>query len=88
MCAIATVTSSPTPSTTILKFRDSKISRIQPYISTYALPPPDTDARNYMQNENVSTVKYADVSKFPDKFHKKFGSQSKKKTSNNHDLLK
>lgn len=85
---IATVTSSPIPSSTIHKYRDSKISRIQPYTSIYSLPPPDTDARDYMQNENDSTVKYADVSKFPDKYHKKFGSQSKKKTSSNHELLK
>lgn len=88
MCSVA-VAAAPqsSPSTQMLrKYRDSKISRIQPYI-----PPASViDSRNHMQNENDATIKYFHANKFSEKYHahKKFGLEAKKERLNNHELLK
>lgn len=80
-------------STTLHKYRDSKISRIQPYV------PMDThraavatvlEPRNQMHNENDASIKYHHANKFGSEnhTHKKFGLETKKKGSSNHELLK
>lgn len=93
LCTLAVATAPPPqsgPSAMPRKFRDSKISRIQPYIHRDALTAPAIDSHNNLHNEDFdSTIKYYHTNKFPDKNHghKKFGFE-KKKVSSNHELFK
>lgn len=90
MCTLA-VAAAPPPgsSATPRRYRDSKISRIQPYVHKATLTAPAIDSNNNLHSEKESTIKYYHANKFMEKNHapKKFGID-KKKASSNHELLK
>lgn len=92
MCTLA-VTAAPSSSVgtsgTARKFRDSKISRIQPYVHTDTLTAPAFNSYNSLHNDNDATIKYYHANKFLEKSHghKKSG-YDKKKASTNHELFK
>lgn len=95
MCTLA-VAAAPSSSTgterlgTPRKLRDSKISRIQPYVHTDTLTAPAFNSYNNLQhNDNDANIKYYHANKFLEKNHghKKFG-YDKKKVASNHELFK
>lgn len=73
------------------KYRDSKISRIQPFnVHSETLTAPAVDSYNNLHSEKDSAIKYYHANKFLEKTahgHKKFGFE-KKKVSSNHELFK
>lgn len=103
MCTLAVATAPPPPSSgssasvprslaTPRKYRDSKISRIQPYNNVHSetLTAPAIDSYNNLHSEKDSAIKYYHANKFLEKTahgHKKFGFD-KKKVSSNHELFK
>lgn len=98
MCTLTLATAPPPPgssasvprsSATPRKYRDSKISRIQPYVHTETLTAPAIDSYNNLHSEKDSAIKYYHANKFLEKnhAHKKFGFD-KKKVSSNHELFK
>ncbi|XP_055311645.1 uncharacterized protein LOC129574154 isoform X2 [Sitodiplosis mosellana] len=98
MCTLTIATAPPPPgsstpisrsSATPRKFRDSKISRIQPYVHSETLTAPAVDTYNNFHSEKDSAIKYYHANKFLEKNHghKKFG-VDKKKVSSNHELFK
>lgn len=92
MCTLAVAAAPPPPnsSATPRKYRDSKISRIQPYVHTDDFAAPHIDSYNSLHNEKESTIKYYHANKFLDKSHghKKYAADKKKAQSSNHELLK
>lgn len=98
MCTLVVAAAPPPPPSQRLgtsavprKYRDSKISRIQPYVHKDVQMPPASNSYNNLHSEKDSTIKYYHANKFLEKNHahknKKFGNE-KKKVSSNHELFK
>lgn len=87
---VAAVPSSSSPSFSVHKFRDSKISRIQPLPSTFVHAENDANASAATAAAKAdATIKYYHADKFMDKNHAhKIAMDSKKKSLTNHEILK
>lgn len=77
------------PSLSARKFRDSKISRIQPLPSTFVRAENDATAAAAATVAADATIKYYHADKFMDKNHAhRIAMDSKKKSLTNHEIFK